>query len=130
MIAAVVLEKSEHALEEVLEVLETISPSLEIGGCYTIFFDGADDAGRAFSLLQQKGLAVRGVADAETAFVAQVATAKGELHRITGGQAFLAPLSIVFLPVSTEIHRRLFLLGLKTMGELTRIKKRVDLSVW
>ncbi len=124
MIGAAIVAEEETRFEALLEVLEEISPSLEIAGRHTIFFDGTDDGKRAYDLLVARGLQVRGVAIAPSRFVAEVAANLGGYRCVDDAKGFLAPLPLDSLPVSAETQRRLHLVGITTMGAVAQLRKK------
>lgn len=65
-----------------------------------------------------------GIGDAKfVAFAAAVVSSPGEITVVPPGRgaAFLAPLDVSLLPVSTETQERLQVLGLESMGEVAQI---------
>jgi DNA polymerase-4/protein ImuB len=125
-----------RSFEALLLALEAAEPFVEPGDDGTAFAAIDPNAGAAEEWEAASRL-VRAVKDAagidasagagEGKFVAWVAaavSAPGEAAIVAPsmGQAFLAPLSTSFLPVSFETQRKLALYGLHTIGDVARLE--------
>ena len=125
-----------RSFEALLLALEDAEPFVEPGEDGTAFA-AIDPNARAAEEWEAAGRLVRAVKDAagidasagvgEGKFVAWVAaavSAPGEAAVVAANmeQAFLAPLSTSFLPVSFETQRKLTLYGLHTIGDVARLE--------
>ena len=124
-----------RAFEALLDALEDAEPHVEPGEPGTAFAaidPRADEEAqaRAAARLVRAVRAGSGV-DASAgigegkfvAWAAAAVSAPGEAAVVSAGreQAFLAPLSTSFLPVSYEAHRKLGLYGLRTIGDVAAL---------
>ncbi|MBL7209386.1 MAG: hypothetical protein ISS52_04745 [Dehalococcoidia bacterium] len=127
-------ERYREVYEQVAEILEGSSPSVETGELGCAFFDatGFEDESRLASeivsgLFHHIGLrACFGIASNK--FLARVAAyvTKPEAPIIVpegGEKSFLAPFSVDFLPCSEETKKRFNLLGIRIIGQLAGFTK-------
>jgi nucleotidyltransferase/DNA polymerase involved in DNA repair len=127
-------KKYQKAYEQVVQILEGFSPSVEPGGLGCAFLDVAgfeDEVALTneitASLFHYTSLrACLGIAGNK--FLARIAAyvTKSEAPIIVPKgeeMSFLAPLSVNFLPCSEEIKQRLNLLGIRTIGQLSCFSK-------
>jgi len=126
----------DRAYEALLSALEDTEPLVEPAGDGTAFVaidQHADEeaqwhaAARLVRTVRQvAGIdASAGVAEGKfVAWAAATVTAPGEATVVPAGneQAFLAPLSTSFLPVSYDTHRKLGLYGLHSISEVARLE--------
>ncbi len=124
---------------KVLGLLERFSPLLEAEGVGCIYFDAggmpderklavkiADAIHGEIGLKSQLGIASNKFV-ARTA--AMLATLNGSIIVSSGGEAaFLSPLKIDILPCSLETRERLYLFGIKLVGELAAFNKEALVS--
>jgi nucleotidyltransferase/DNA polymerase involved in DNA repair len=125
-----------RAFEDVLDVLEQFSPTVEANGLGRAFLDGSGLEGLfgtdqevaeriSSEILQQMHLESKiGIAGNKfTAAVAATLASAKKPHIVTKGKerTFLASLPANLLPISEDTKRRLDLLGLRTMSHIASI---------
>ena len=127
-------ERYHEAYEEVAEILEGFSPSVEAGELGCVFFDatGFEDESRlagevVSSLFHHIRLrACLGIASSKflARVIAYVTKPEAPIIVPEGKEiSFLAPFSVDFLPCSQEAKKKLNLLGLRIISQLSSFTK-------
>jgi nucleotidyltransferase/DNA polymerase involved in DNA repair len=125
----------DRSFEALLAAVEEAEPLVEPGDAGTVFaavdphagLEGEQRAGECLlAAVRAVGVdASAGIGEGKhVAWVAATIGAPGDVTVVPegAGQAFLAPLSTLFLPVSYEAQRKFSMYGLHTIGEVARLE--------